>query len=88
MCVVEFRLPAIQDLTLVQLQLHENLNVRWKNENTTMKPDRLQIGAFFGKCLNIYHTNDCSVFKSAISEYFMCEFAIHIFPFLSDFENL
>lgn len=49
MCVVEFRLPAIQDLTLVQLQLHENLNVRWKNENTTMKPDRLQIGVFFGK---------------------------------------
>ena len=46
MCVVEFRLPAIQDLTLVQLQLHENLNVRWKNENTTMKSDRLQIGAF------------------------------------------
>lgn len=49
MCVVEFRLPAIQDLTLVQLQLHEILNVRWKSESATMKPDRLQIGAFFGK---------------------------------------
>ena len=49
MCVVEFRLPAIQDLTLVQLQLHKNLNLRWKNENTTMKPDRLQIGVFSKK---------------------------------------
>ena len=88
MCVVEFRLPAIQDLTLVQLQLHEILNVRWKNEIASMKPDRLQISAFLEKCLNIYHTIDCSVFKSAISKYFMCEFAIHIFPFLSDFENL
>ena len=49
MCVVEFRLPAIQDLTLVQLQLHEILNMRWKNEIASMKPDRLQISAFFGK---------------------------------------